>query len=124
MIRWSSASTGALVFVLAAALAGCSSPGPRPDSQLSAAESAVRDAESADAREHEPVLLNRAQNKVQDARSLIDQEEYPEAERLLEQAVVDARLASARSESARVQQAVDELNESIESLRRQMNGEQ
>lgn len=105
---------------LAVVLAGCAGQGPRPDSELMAASSAVEQAEASLARQYEPVLLNEAQNKIADARELIDQEENDQARALLKQAEVDAQLAAARSETAKARQAVDEINKNIEQLRMQM----
>lgn len=105
---------------LTAVLIGCAGPGPRPDSQLQWAETSVQQAEATNARKFEPVLLNQARNKLADARELIDREEYRQAERLLEQAAVDAQLAGARSETEKARRAVEEINASIERLRMQM----
>jgi hypothetical protein len=69
-------------------------------------------------------MLNDAQNKVADARDLIEQERYSEAEQLLERAEVDARLAGARSETSKAKDAVEQLNQNIETLRQQMQAEQ
>ncbi|RBW51093.1 DUF4398 domain-containing protein [Marinobacter sp. F3R11] len=109
---------------IALSIGGCASPGERPDSDLQSAESALQQAVAADAREFEPVLLNNAQNKVADAKSLIEQEKYRDAERLLEQASVDAQLAGARSETAKAKHAVEEINSNIESLRKQIHQSQ
>lgn len=109
-----------LLVAMSALSVGCAGPGPKPDSELQAAESSVQQAESADARKFEPVLLNRAQNKVADARELIDREEYRKAERMLEQAAVDAQLAAARSETEKARRAVAEINRSIDELQDQL----
>ncbi|AHI28042.1 DUF4398 domain-containing protein [Marinobacter similis] len=109
-----------LVIAIAALLVACAGPGPKPDSELQAAESSVQQAEAADARKFEPVLLNQSQNKVADARELMDQEQYRKAERLLEQAAVDAQLAAARSETEKAQRAVAEINRSIDELQDQL----
>ena len=109
---------------IALIIGGCASPGERPDADLNNAQNSIQEAVSADAREYEPILLNDAQNKVADAENLIDQEKYVEAERLLEQAAVDAQLAEARSDTAKARQAVKEINDNIESLRQQINQDQ
>ena len=109
---------------IALSLGGCASSGERPDSDLQSAESSLQQAVAADARQYEPVLLNNAQNKVADAKKLIEQEKYREAERLLEQAAVDAQLAGARSYTAKVSQAVQEINSNSESLRNQITQDQ
>lgn len=109
---------------LALILGGCASSGERPSADLQSAESALQQAVASDAREYQPVLLNDAQNKVADAKSLIDKKDYQKAERLLEQAAVDAQLAGARSETAKARQAVEEVNRNIESLRQRINQSQ
>ncbi|MGM0769179.1 MAG: DUF4398 domain-containing protein [Pseudomonadota bacterium] len=106
------------------ALGGCASPGEPPESELRSAETSIQQAVSSDARDFEPVLLNQAQNKVADAEELIEEEKYQQAERLLEQAAVDAQLAGARSDTAKAEEAVAEINRSIESLRQRIENRQ
>ncbi|WP_166267019.1 DUF4398 domain-containing protein [Marinobacter caseinilyticus] len=112
------------VLGLAVSLMACAGPGPRPDSQLQSAESDIKQAEAADARQFDPVLLNQAKNKLADAQQLMNQEQYREAERLLEQASVDAQLAGARSETEKARRAVAEINTTIENLRKQLKMDQ
>lgn len=114
----------AVIVGLAITIAACAGPGPRPDGKLQTAESAIQQAEASDAREFNPIILNDAQNKVADARELIEKERYAEAELLLEQAEVDAQLAGARSETDKARDAVQQLNQNIETLRRQMQADQ
>ncbi len=109
---------------IALALGGCASPDERPAADLQSAQSALQQAVATDARKYEPVLLNDAQNKVADAEDLIDQKQYQKAERLLQEATVDAQLAGARSETAKARQAVEEVNRNIESLRQRINQSQ
>lgn len=114
----------AVIVGLAITIAACAGPGPRPDGKLETAESAIQRAEATDAREYNPILLNDAQSKVEDAQELMEKERYEEAELLLEQAEVDARLAGARSETDKARDAVKQLNQNIETLRQQMQAEQ
>ncbi|HEA53220.1 hypothetical protein LCGC14_0655170 [marine sediment metagenome] len=109
---------------IALTIGGCASPGEPPEADLQSAESSLQQAVAADAREFEPVLLNNAQNKVADAKNLIEKEKYTEAERLLKQASVDAQLAGARAETAKAKRAVEEINGNIEALRKRMNQDQ
>ncbi|MDF0751987.1 DUF4398 domain-containing protein [Marinobacter sp. 71-i] len=112
------------VISIAVLAGGCASSVERPDGKLQSAESAVEKAVSSGAREFEPVLLNEAQNRIADARELIEQEQYLEARRQLEKASVDAQLAGARADTAKAKQAVEEINNSIESLRQQVDQRQ
>lgn len=113
-----------IVLGLSAALIACAGPGPRPDSQLQIAASSIQQAEASDARKFDPVLLNQAQNRMADARELIDREEYPEAKLLLEKAAVDAQLAAARSEAEKAQRAVAEINRNIQNMQDQLETDQ
>jgi hypothetical protein len=113
-----------LVLGLSALMTACAGPGPKPTGELQSAETSIQQAEGADAREFEPVLLNEARNQVADAKELIDSERYREAEKLLEKAAVDAQLAMARSETQQAENAVEQINENIESLRQRLNAEQ
>lgn len=124
MIKYKSMLYTAGIAGAALALSGCASPGNPPTSELQSAENSLQQAVAADAREFEPILLNDAQNKVADAKKLIDQEKYTRAERLLEQAEVDAQLAGARTDTAKAKQAVEEINRNIESMRKQINQSQ
>ncbi|MEQ5835859.1 DUF4398 domain-containing protein [Marinobacter sp. NFXS9] len=111
----------ALALGLSTLLAACASSGKIPTEDKTAAENAIQQAESSDARDFEPVLLNRAQNKVADAEQLIKDEKFNEAGDLLQQATVDAQLAAARSETAKARKAVEEINANIEQLRQRLN---
>jgi tRNA G46 methylase TrmB len=113
-----------LVLGLSGLLAACAGPGPRPEGEMQTAQQAIERAQANDARQHEPVLLNQAQNKVADAQELIKEEEYREARRTLEQAAVDAELAMARTETEQARIAVEQLNQSIEALRKQLDERQ
>lgn len=124
MNKYNSTLRAASILGIALAIGGCASSGERPDAELQTAEASIQQAVSADAREFDPVLLNQAQNRVADAEELIEQEKYVEAERLLEKASVDAQLAGARSETAKAQQAVAEINQNIDALREQMEQRQ
>jgi len=124
MNKHTSMLTATGIIGIALVMGGCASSGERPDGQLQTAESSIQQAVSSDARDFEPVLLNQAQNRVADAEELIEQEKYIEAERLLEKASVDAQLAGARSDTAKAEQAVEEINRSIESLRERIEQRQ
>lgn len=105
-------------------LGGCATTDTQPKEQMKTAQAAVSEAESAGAREVEPKLLENARNRVESARDLIDKEEYAEARRSLEKATADAHLAKARTDTAEVQQAAEQINETIERLRGRMMEEQ
>jgi transcription elongation GreA/GreB family factor len=87
----------------------------------------IANCKAPNARKYEPVLLNQARNKLEDARNLMDtndESHYDQARRLLEQASVDAKLAGARSETAKARQAVEEINQNIKKLQDQLSNTQ
>lgn len=69
------------------------------------------------AEEYAPLEIREARQKLDRARELMDDKENKRAKMLIEQALVDAELAEAKSLSSKAQRAVDELQETIETLR-------
>lgn len=110
-----------LVLGITALITACAGPGPKPESELASAESAVEQAEASGARQYSPLMINTARNKIADARQKMAQESYQEAANLLEEAALDARLAGARAETEKSRKAVEEINTSIRNMREQLN---
>lgn len=110
------ASVAALLFVT-----GCASKMGPPVAEVSTAQSTLSQAESAGARTHAPLELLTAREKLAAAEAAMRSEDYPRAKVLAEQAAVDARLAEARARTARSQRAVTEVQESIDTLRGELD---
>ena len=109
-----------LFAALALLVAGCAgSKLPPPD--LSSPRSAIAQADQAGAAEAAPLALRNARQKLQQAEAASNSGDYETAQRLSEQAEIDARLAEAKARSAKAQAAVDELRESIRVLRDEIN---
>lgn len=114
---------------MAAALAICSSlllsacaSTPPPNSDITAADLAVRRAQEVNASEFAALEMKTARDKLQQARSIVDKEDedsYPKAARLAQQAQVDARLAESKARAAKAQQTERELQKATEALREQ-----
>lgn len=103
-------------------IAGCATdPGPKPESELEAARSAVEAADKAGAQDVEPAMLTAAKSKLDSARTLIEAQRYAEARRVLEQAEVDAHLAEARAKTQEVRNELGDVKASIDSLRRNLD---
>lgn len=97
---------------------GCASSRiPAPSSEFAAAAQSVEQAEQVGAEEYAPLEIREARQKLDRARELMDDKENKRAKMLIEQALVDAELAEAKSLSSKAQRAVDELQETIETLR-------
>lgn len=105
-----------LEFFMVVLLAGCASV-PPPTESLTRASTAVNDAAQAKADDYAPLELRNAQQKLEQAQALAAQEDYDRAARLADEAAVDAELAAAKSRSAQVERAVEEVRESVRVLR-------
>jgi hypothetical protein len=105
---------------IAAAVAfGCAST-PPPKDALSVSEAAVANAQAARAYEFAPVPFQTAQEKLNDARIAMEQEDYVKAREMAEQAEVDANLAYYAARNATAKQSAADLQESIEMLRKEL----
>lgn len=102
------------------ALTGCAPTMQPPTSQLALAESAVDKATASGAYEYAPLELKTAQDKVDQAKTSIQTKDYVKAERLLQQAEIDAQLAEAKSSTTKSQKAVDSLQQGIDLLREEI----
>lgn len=103
------------------ALGGCAGTAP-PTKQMTRSQAAVSQAEGAKAYEFAPVEFQAAREKLQQARNAMNDEDYKEAERLAEQAEVDANLAYTKARSAQSMRAVEQLQKDIEVLQRELGG--
>ena len=104
---------------LAVLLSACASV-PPPTEQLAAGRSALNSAQQAGAPQYAPVELAQARTKLQDAEAAMRAEEFEVARRLAEEASADAALAQARAGSARARQAAQQVDESIRTLRSEL----
>ena len=99
-------------------ISGCA--GKPPTDTLSQAELAVQEADRKTASQHAPLELRTAREQLDQAKQAVDEEEYDEARRLAEQALVSAQLAEARSGAEKARQAAAELQKSIQSLQSEL----
>ncbi len=104
----------------AAAVAfGCASMAPPTDS-MALSEAAVAKAQEARAYEFAPLQFSTAQEKLNSARIAMEREDYVTARQLAEEAEVDANLAYYSARNAFAQKSAAELQETIETLRREL----
>lgn len=102
-------------------LAGCgSSKIPAPSSDLAAANQAIEQAKLVGAEEHAPLEIRAARQKIDRARQLISDKEHVQAKMIIEQAMLDAELAQVKSLSSKSQKAVNELHETIKTLKEEI----
>jgi hypothetical protein len=99
-------------------MAGCA--GNPPLATLSQAELAVQQADKQTASQYAPLELKTAREELERAKRAVDDEEYDEARRLADQALVDAQLAEAKAGAEKARQAAAELQKSIQTLRAEL----
>ncbi len=101
-------------------LAGCATA-PAPREQMAVARTAVADADAAGATRYDAIDLNRAHDKLNAATLALGAHDYDQAHRYAEEAEVDANLAATRTRSAKTQNAVAEVRESLRALRAEIS---
>ena len=90
--------------------------GIAPTGKMANLEYAINDAHKADAPTYAPLELRFAEDKYQAAKKAIADEEYEQAERLIDQALLDAQLAQEKALSAKAEKDAFEMRQSIEAL--------
>ncbi len=84
------------------------------------AESAIKQAEAAEADVYAPLQLRTAKEKMQRARRLHEGKDHDQANRLEQQAHVDAELAELQARSAKTDKAMTEIHENMRLLRQEL----
>jgi predicted S18 family serine protease len=101
-------------------LAACASTPPAPTHALQAAETAITNAEQARVADYASIELNEARENLAAARKAVQDEDMARAERLAEQARVNAELASANARLTRARAINEEMQTSIDVLKQEM----
>ncbi|MCP5189068.1 MAG: DUF4398 domain-containing protein [Pseudomonadales bacterium] len=109
----------AVLGALATLLPGCSST-PVPEAEIAGARAALMSAENQGSTPYAPVEMDRARDKLRRAEQAMRQEDYNDAKRLADEAQADAELAQALTGKAEAEQAVREMEISIEVLREEI----
>ena len=104
-----------VMIVLLAGLYGCA--GTAPIAKMAKLDSAITTARQAEAITYAPLELKFAEEKYKKAEAAIAEKEYEEANRLIDEALLDANLAEAKSLTAKAEQQAQEMRDSIETLR-------
>lgn len=110
-----------LASTLGVVLAGCSSAPDRDMTvQMTEAGSSIELAQQSGAAEYSAAALQRAREKLDAANRALEDGDEQRALNLAEEAELDAQLAAARSDRRKAQRSLEEINRSIESLRREV----
>ena len=102
-------------------LAGCATEDrTKAAASIAVANAAVSDAATADANRYASGDIQNARKALGDAGAAMNKADFERAQLLAQQAEADADLARARTNSAKAQLAVNELNESTRLLRNEL----
>ncbi|WP_337961730.1 DUF4398 domain-containing protein [Pseudomonas sp. Gutcm_11s] len=96
-------------------LAGCA--GNPPTEQLASANAVMKSAEAAGGPEFAPADMKSAQDKMSQAQLLIQDQQYDQARRLIEQAEADARVAERRALASKAQRGVEDAQQGVQQIR-------
>lgn len=99
--------------------ASCTSGSP-PRQEMALTQTSIRSAEAAGAVSYASKPLRAAQQRVAKAQRLIDKKKYDEAKYHLQLALADAELAEAAAEAKQSQLAQEELNQSIDLMKKEI----
>ncbi|MDO9263982.1 MAG: DUF4398 domain-containing protein [Desulfosalsimonadaceae bacterium] len=109
------------ISVLSLALfSGACASGKPPVAKIADVESAIGRARESIAATYAPLELKFAEDKLTEAKALMEKEEYLPAGRLLDEALIDAKLAEAKSRSVQKRTEATEIRDSIDSLRKEI----
>ena len=108
------------IFCMEFLLSGCSSTPKAPTEALKAAEVAIANAEQARVADYASPELGEAREKLVSARLAVEKENMVSAERLAQQAKVDAELAMAKASAAKAKAVNEELQKSNSVLQQEL----
>lgn len=113
---WRPAVSAAIVLLMTA----CAAAPVPPTNELLAAQAAIESAEQARVADYASPELGEARNKLSAANAAVQLEEMTLAQRLAEESQVDAQLALAKSQAAKARLVNDEMLNSTNSLKVEM----
>ncbi len=101
-------------------IGGCGTAKKPPTEKIANAELAISRAQDNNAKDFAAKELRQAQDNLEQAKQAVTDEEYDKAARLAEQAFMDASLAETKAESEKASKAADEMRESVETLKQEV----
>lgn len=108
------------ILVAGLLLSACASKPMGPPDSLSQARDAIAQAEQSDSRQYAGSELDAAKQKLEKAETAVDEQDMAQAERLAQEALIAAELASARTSAAKAEQVNREMERGAEALTDEM----
>jgi len=109
-----------VVICFAMVTIGCATQNISHTESLTSADLSIKAAENSNATLYAPMELKLARDKINAAKEAAEKEEFVQAKRLADEAVMDAKLAEAKALSERTKKITQEMRDSIETLRREI----
>lgn len=107
-----------LLIVGALMLAGCATGKQEIiRTKISNAEMMIQRAEQNEAEKYAPLQMKLAEERLQEARQLMKEDDYEEADQKAEEAMMDARLAEAKAQAEKAKMQAQDKEESLKTLR-------
>jgi hypothetical protein len=106
--------------VLALVAGGCAANGILSREKISAGEKALNEAKISNASLNAPAELKTAEDKLVAARDALAKEDYGKANRLAEQAQVDADYARTKATTAKAKETAEGMRKNIQDLRQEI----
>ncbi len=108
------------VFLCVLAIGSCATNGKVPSEKIRNAAQAIDRARQNGAISYAPLEIRLAEDKLKAAEEAMKKEEYETARRLADEALVDAQIAEQKAQGAKSQEAVQELQKTVDTLRREL----
>lgn len=109
-----------VLLIGAIGMLGCSAPVPRPDSQIALAETAINRAREVNANEYAPLELKFAEDKLKEAKDAVAKQDFEKARIKAEESAEDAKLAEAKSRSAKAKKITQDMQDDVDTLRKEV----
>lgn len=108
-----------IILFIACTVGACAGVAPRE--KMVKVESQIANARQAEAIVYAPLELKFAEDKYKMALEAIEDKEYDAARQLADKALLDAQLAEVKSLSIKAEKEAQEMRDSIETLRSELN---
>jgi hypothetical protein len=95
-----------------------------PIETISGAEMSVKVAEEREAAIYAPLELKLANDKLKEARTAMQKEDFEKARHIAEQALLDAKLAEVKALSEKAKKAAQDMRQGIETLKHEIEWKQ
>jgi|WetSurMetagenome_2_1015567.scaffolds.fasta_scaffold1010822_1 hypothetical protein len=109
------------VILAAVGAAGCATKEVAPVESMTSAELVIKEAKDNNATVNAPLELRFAEDKLAAAKAAVSREEFVRAKRLADEALMDAKLAEAKSLSVKAKKQAQEMRDTIETLRHEID---